>query len=450
MNEPGTIYRITAKKVFWQIYPIVFCFLLSCQNSQDNTLKFTHIYDPLAGPHGQLNMNWINVRVAEFNNKHPEFTIELEQAKWDQIDTKSMADFRSGILHDVILTSPQFLPKHSVVGDLLDLTPYLNWREAEVQEFAWNPVWQACEQGGKRLGIPMGAHTRLCIYHKDMFADVGLDPERPPETLEELVAFAQKLTRDMDGDGKIDTWGLGIYFGPSRATIELAFAPILWHFGGKLWDAETKEAVFASEAGFKAAQFLRDLITTYKVTPRWAVSGTYDDTVFRGFLDRKIAIAWGWGSYWIQPLEELGLIQGCFPPTPEGKMTKIRVFVTPTNIQAQFTNAWTISVHSLTRKPAESMQFIETFLEPEALIAFPDAGLPARLPAWNKPEYQTDFYRTWFEAARKGRSMPPTAHYEELANTVAAALQEILIKDTPIEATLLKFQQAYNKRYAGE
>jgi multiple sugar transport system substrate-binding protein len=432
------------------IYLILLCLSLSCHQSEQNTIKFTHIYDPLAGPSGQLNMNWINDRIAEFKKIHPELKIELEQAKWDQIDTKSMADYRAGISHDVIITSPQFLPKHFVVGDLLDLTPYLNWSDEQVREFAWNPVWQACEQGGKRIGIPMGAHTRLCIYHKDMFADVGLDPDKPPETLDELVAFAQKLTRDIDGDGKIDVWGLGIYFGPSRATIELAFAPILWHYGGKLWDQETKQAVFASEAGVKTAQFLSDLMNKHQVTPRWAVSGTYDDTVLRGFLARRIAIAWGWGSYWIQPLEEKGLIQGCFPPTPEGKMMEIGIFITPTDIHAQFTNAWTISVHALTRNPVASVQLIETFIEPAALAKFPDAGLPARLSTWERPEYQTDFYQTWFEAAKKGRSMPPTAHYEELANIVAAALQEILIKNAPIDATLLKFQEAYNVRYAGE
>jgi len=432
------------------ILSLVITLFFFCQHTPDNTIKFTHIYDPLAGPHGQLNMSWIDARIVQLKNIHPELSVELEQVKWDQIDTKAMADFRAGIAHDVILTSPQFLPKHFVVADLLDLSPYLEWNDDQVKDFAWNPVWQACEQAGKQIGIPLGAHTRLCVYHRDMFADVGLDPDKPPRTLEQLVEFTQKLTRDSDGDGKIDVWGLGIYFGPSRATIELAFAPIIWHYGGKLWDEHTKQAVFASPAGIRTAQFLSDLINKYKVTPRWAVSGTYDDTVLRGFLERKIAIAWGWGSYWIQPLEQKGWIQGCFPPTSEGKMTKIGAFLTPTNIQAQFTNAWTISVHALTRRPVESVQLIETFVKSEALSSFPDAGLPARLSAWNHPGYQTNFYQTWFEAAKKGRSMPATAHYEELANTVAAALQEILIKNAPIETTLMKFQRAYNVRYAGE
>lgn len=397
-----------------------------------------------------MNMDWINLRLAKFQEQCPGIELELEQVKWDQIDAKIMADFRAGIRHDVVITAPQFLPKHAVVGDLLDLTPYLQWSANEVAEFSWNPVWQACNRGGKLIGIPLGAHTRLCVYYRDSFVAAGLDPDQPPRTLEELVDYARRLTRDTDGDGKIDVWGLGIYFGPSRATIELAFAPVIWHFGGTLWDEETKQAAFASPPGVRAAQFLSDLINTYQVTPRWVVSGTVDDVILRPFLDGKFAMAWGWGSYWIQALQEKGLVQGCFPPTPQARMTHIGIFLTPTAVQAQFTNAWTISIHALTKDPVTSAQFIETMVQPEALAAFPDAGLPSQLANWQKPEYQNDFYRTWFEATRRGRSMPATAHYEELANSVAAALQEILVKNAPIAQTLQKFQQAYNIRYAGE
>ncbi|NOZ61024.1 MAG: extracellular solute-binding protein [Calditrichaeota bacterium] len=425
-------------------------FLLNCSRDDSSTIKFTHIYDPLGGPQGKLNVDWIDARVENFEQKHPAFSVEMEQAKWDQIDSKSMSDFRAGIRHDVLLTSPQILPKHALVGDLLDLSPFLTWTKQQIAEFSWSPVWSACVYNGRILGIPMGAHTRLCVYNKEMFRQAGLDPEKPPRSLDELISATQKLTRDLDGDGKIDVWGLGIYFGPSRATIELAFAPILWHFGGKLWNEKTKRAVFASPEGVKTVKFLRDLIYKYRVTPPWVLSGAYDDVVLRGFLNEKFAIAWGWGSYWIQPLEQKGWIKNCFPPTPEAEMVKAGIFLTPTNPQAQFTNAWTISVHSLAKNPKVSSELLKEFVTPETLKDFPDAGLPGALSVWQGAEYQSDFYQIWFQAIKLGRSMPQTAHYEELANTVAAALQEILVKNANPGKTLQKFQRAYNIRYAGE
>ena len=397
-----------------------------------------------------MNVDWINERTREFEQKFPEFTVEQEQAKWDQIDSKAMADFRAGIRHDVLFTSPQILPKHAIVGDLINLKNFLNWDEQEISEFSWNPVWDACQYDGKLLGIPLGAHTRLCVYNKELFQQTGLDPEKPPQNLEELVRIAKSLTRDIDGDGKIDVWGLGIYFGPSRATIELSFAPILWHFGGKLWDEKTKQAVFASPAGIKTVEFLRDLVMKHRVTPPWAMSGAYDDLILRGFLNEKIAIAWGWGSYWIQPLEQKGWLQNCFPSNPDAEMTKAGIFLTPTKPKAQFTNAWTISVHSLAKNPQMSAQLLKEFIKEEALRKFPDAGLPGRLSTWKNPEYQSDFYQTWFKAVKFGRSMPRTAHYDELASAIAAALQEILVKNADIKSTLIKFQRAYNIRYAGE
>ncbi len=424
--------------------------LFTCRQPAHDKLRFTHVWDSMAGSQGALSVQWVNNRVDALKVLHPEMSVELEQSKWDAIDTKVMTDYRAGIAHDVVITSPQLLAKHLLVGDLLDLSPYMNWDERQLEEFSWTGAWQDIILKDKRLGLPLGWHSRLCAYNKEMFRQVGLDPERPPQTLDEVVSYAQKLTRDLDGDGKIDVWGLGIYIGPSRATLEITFSPLIWHFGGNLWDEKSKQAVFASEAGIKAAEFLRDLICKYQVTPRWVLSGTTDDTILRTFLNGKIAMAWGWGSYWTQPLEQAGWLSGCYPPTPDCQMSKAGFFVTPTNPQAQFTNTWTVSMHTLTKWPKISYDFIQLLIDPVSLTMSPDAGLPAQLSIWQKTEYQTPYYKIWFKAVKKGKGMPATGHFEELVNTISAALQEIMVKNAEVASTLLRFQEEYNKRYAGE
>jgi ABC-type glycerol-3-phosphate transport system substrate-binding protein len=89
-------------------------------------------------------------------------------------------------------------------------------------------------------------------------------------------------------------------------------------------------------------------------------------------------------------------------------------------------------------------------LRPENLASYPDAGLPARLSAWQAPEYSSQFYQDWLKAAKQGRGVPPTPYYAELADTVAAALQEILSKKADIAATMKKFEDEWNAKYAGE
>jgi multiple sugar transport system substrate-binding protein len=430
--------------------------LLSCMIVFGGTLgvlaeeiKFAHFYDPMGDAALQTNNTWIKGVMDAFMEANPDITVSEEIYQWDQIDTKSIMDFRANIKHDVMMSSPQLMPKHGYIGDYMDLSSYVaQWPEEEVQDFNWSPVWKKGMQQGKQIGIPTGTHTRMTAYRKDLFEEAGLDPNKPPTNLEEVVEYAKTLTKDTNGDGEIDQWGLGMYFGPSRATIELFFAPVLWYYGGQLWDPDTKEAVFASDEGVKAAQWLYDLIYTHKVTPKYSVSGEYYDVVCKDLLEGKAAMTWGFGSYWIGQLEEAGLVEGIFPATPEGKDTKAGVFVIPG--VPQFTNAWLLSIHALSEHPEASMKFVETFLEPEKLANYPDAGLPTRLSLWDKPEYQIPFYQEWLKAAKTGHPMPGTGYYGELADTVAAAMQEILVNEAPIAETLQKFQDEYNAEYAGE
>jgi len=424
--------------------------LQGCHSPEPDELLFTHMYDALGSAQGQANTEWLNDRINVFQRLYPQPLLKLQQVKWDNIDTKVMSDYRAGIRHDVVFTSYQLLAKHRLVGDLADLDPLMNWPAEKVAEFSWSPIWHGCVVNGKRLGLPLGSHARLCVYNKEMFRQAGLDPDKPPQTMDELVQCAQKLTRDLDGDGLIDVWGLGMYLGPSRANLELVFGPLLWHFNGTLWDEKSKRACFASAEGEQTAQFIKALLKTWRVTPPWAISGTYDDVVMRAFFNEKIAIAWGWGSYWIQALEQSGWVTGCHPPTVGAQMPKAGLFITPTHSQTSFTNTWTVSIHSRAKWPEAGMKLIEILMDPIALTKAPDSGLPLEKSMWERPEYQTPFYQTWFQAIEKGRGMPPTGHYEELSGSIVAAMQEILVRDRDIRTTLRKFQEAYNKRYAGE
>ena len=436
-------------KKSWMACAMLCVFLVFVGGCGRKKLGVAHIYQPLAGPAHRLNFRWLKGVVRQFEKRHPGLPVKLEQIPWDKIDAKAISDYRAGVGHDVLMSSPQFMPQHFEVGDLLDLTPYVSrWSQEKREDISWSPAWRKCEQGGSRLGIPTGVHTRVVVFRRDMFEEVGLDPEHPPENLDELVEAAKKLTRDTDGDGKTDVWGLGLYMGPLRATIELYFAPLLWHFGGELYDEGTRRAIFASDAGVRAVRFLDDCIHKHKITPAWACSGTYDDVIQQPFLDGRLAMAWGWGNYWNKVLEEKGWIQGLVPPTPEGREIRVGIFVTPTKGKAQFTNAWAVSVHKLSRRPREAFSFIEVVLEPSNLEAYPDAGLPALKSIWGKKEYQNHWYGVWREAAEAGRPMPNTPHYYDLADTVASALQEVILKGAEPAATLKRYQDEFNDRYA--
>jgi multiple sugar transport system substrate-binding protein len=63
------------------------------------------------------------------------------------------------------------------------------------------PLAQCMSRGGATLCLPWGCDVDALFWNKDLFAAAGLDPERPPQTMEELVEVATKLTvRDEKGE----------------------------------------------------------------------------------------------------------------------------------------------------------------------------------------------------------------------------------------------------------
>ena len=139
-------------------------------------IKFAHFYDPV---NLKSNNDWVKDTIKLFETNNPGITVKEEIYKWNEIDTKSMIDFKAGISHDVMLSSPQLMPKHGFLGDYLDMTKYVNsWSDKD--DFTWSPVWRKSNQKAKQLGIPTGAHTRAVAFNRKMFLDAGLDPDNPP------------------------------------------------------------------------------------------------------------------------------------------------------------------------------------------------------------------------------------------------------------------------------
>jgi sn-glycerol 3-phosphate transport system substrate-binding protein len=61
---------------------------------------------------------------------------------------------------------------------------------------------------GKLYSMPWNVSTPLLYYNKDAFQAAGLDPGKPPQTLDEIRADAEKLTKK-DASGNVVQYGFG-------------------------------------------------------------------------------------------------------------------------------------------------------------------------------------------------------------------------------------------------
>jgi multiple sugar transport system substrate-binding protein len=99
-----------------------------------------------------------------------------------------------------------------------------------------------CRFHGHVWGLPLTPATAALHYNRRLFREAGLDPDRPPRTLQELDQYARQLTK-YDEEGRITQLG----FSPALPDWWI-HEWMIW-FGGKFWDgvdtitAKTPESI---------------------------------------------------------------------------------------------------------------------------------------------------------------------------------------------------------------
>lgn len=101
-------------------------------------------------------------------------------------------------------------------------------------------VWDMCLWNGSLGGIVSTCTNMGLYYDRAAFRSAGLDPDRPPRTINELDQYAQRLTT-YDADGKIERAGF-IHREPGWWNWIWGF-----HFGGRLLDDQGNATADAPE-----------------------------------------------------------------------------------------------------------------------------------------------------------------------------------------------------------
>lgn len=108
---------------------------------------------------------------------------------------------------------------------------------------------------GKVYSFPFNKSVPVLYYNKEMFAAAGLDPERPPETLDELVEFSRIIRDHFHKEGRRNVYGYGV----SRANVWSYLNRVL-QFGGEIVTEDFSESLFHKEPAVEALRFHQNMI----------------------------------------------------------------------------------------------------------------------------------------------------------------------------------------------
>jgi len=121
----------------------------------------------------------------------------------------------------------------------------------------------AFQYDGKQYGFPYDWAPGGLYVNVDLFKAAGLDLPTEDWTFDDIKAAAVKLTRDTNGDGTPDQWGVSL---PASAWSGGAYW-IVKCFGGEFFNEEATESRLNDPGTIAALQYLGDLMWKDKIMP---------------------------------------------------------------------------------------------------------------------------------------------------------------------------------------
>ena len=181
---------------------------------------------------------------AQFEEANPDINVKLvDQGGYGELSQKLTTSAAAGKLP----TSSQQYEDWTIQYVNADLMEGLD--DVVSQELVDNlpdALVDSCTFHGEMYTLPFNKSAMVLFYNTDLI-------DEPPKTWDELLAKAEELTVDKDGDGKMDQYGFGL-----RPTPEL-FSLFHQQAGGRFLSEDKSELLIDSESGVRALNFLAEL-----------------------------------------------------------------------------------------------------------------------------------------------------------------------------------------------
>lgn len=229
----------------------------------------------------------IDAAAADFEKANPGAKLKpIYAGSYQETIVKALTAHKSGTppALSVLLSTDMFtlIDEEAIVpfDDFVKTDEEKKWLASFYPAFMLNS-----QTGGKTWGIPFQRSTVVLYWNKEAFKEAGLDPEVPPKTWDEQIAFAQKLTK-RDAAGAVTQWGVQI---PSSGFPYWLFQGLSTQAGAILANQAGDKTDYANPGVVEALQYWVDLSQKHKVHPPGIVDW---GTTPRDFFERKVAMMW--------------------------------------------------------------------------------------------------------------------------------------------------------------
>ncbi len=342
----------------------------------------------------------------------------------------------------------------STRGALMPLDGFME-RDGFDRDSVFPALWDEMMWNGRTYAIPVGTATEAFYWNKEHFRRAGLDPERPPQTWEELREYALLLTT-RDAAGEIDQAGyVPGYWSPNATPIFLNWAV---QKGAVFLNAEGTEVDLTSDACVEALEWEANLFGELGRDALIRKRASFGYGSQHGFLGGRLSMIVQKSSF-VQEIEkfapdmEYGV--SMIPPPADGRPG---VTAGP---------AW-IGIPSGAKHPEEAWAYLKFVTSTETQLRVAEfaadrnlaAFFPANVEAANSPQQQSlphmDVFTKSMEFAAPSTVVPlaHTVFWREYGNAWDRAMRGSMTPRESLELAEREVQRAlddqieYNRFYA--
>ena len=259
--------------------------------------------------------------IANFETANPDIKVTMTHFPYADYRTKVAAAIPAGEGPDVVQLFYGWLNDYKN-AELIQPLPNDAFPPDQI-ETDFFPMVAAMREGDNYWALPTAVRSLALFYNQRLFDEAGI--ESPPETLDELIETAKKMTK-VDGAGNITQ--VGITAGMTAQDHHWFREVLVRQMGGEPYMDDYQKANYNSEAGQMAIDFYTGLATEHKVTafgfmdePQAAFkagrAGMHIDGSFRiGSLNKTRGLKWGvtelpanaagerfnYSSYWVNAI----------------------------------------------------------------------------------------------------------------------------------------------------
>ena len=378
--------------------------------------------------------------IAEFEAKNPDVKIKVEPQDFAQMPLKFYLGHNTGGNPDIVWIDAKNLGGLASSGAGADLGEAVvgKWPAGAADDFFVKAGWEAGMVDGKQVALPL-FHGASVIYSRtDLLAAEGIDPASLT-TWDSLRAAAKKLTKDTDGDGRVDVWGFGMPLAPIKTESTPVLIGMLSASEGPVFDG--CKANYATDAGVKALEMTAGMITDDRITPQEALVQNVDDITDQ-FGSGRYAIAITSNLRYSViaknatfPADQMAIM--AWPGWGEGKPG-------PMPVSGWWVAAWNKSAHL-----PEAARFIDHMVSPEGVRLWATVGgqVPTRRSLLSDPFFSEPANRwvgTMIDAWSAGSWMEPVAcNTRTLQGGLNEATARVVIDKADPKVALAEAEQKF-------